>query len=217
MRFEHLTDGAATATGDDLRAMTPGLGAALVELPLRDAGCLLPSWEELVGLSDAARELACRCTSTAPACGSRSRSTTSRSPRSPGSSTASTSRSTRGSAGLAGAAVVGDEDVVDELRAWRQRMGGTLFGMTPYAVSALVGLRDRLPRMGEYVAWARELAAELVAAGLRVNPDPPHMNTFEVFADAPLPDVKERLATSWSGRRCSRAAPGSRPRCRGSR
>ena len=40
--------------------------------------------------------------------------------------------------------------------------------------------------MGEYAAWAREVAAELVAAGLRVNPEPPPTNTFEVFADAPL-------------------------------
>ena len=32
------------------------LGAAMVELPLRDAGCLLPTWDELVELSTAARE-----------------------------------------------------------------------------------------------------------------------------------------------------------------
>ena len=38
-------------------ALGPGLGAALVELPLRDAGCLLPTWEELGELSEAAREL----------------------------------------------------------------------------------------------------------------------------------------------------------------
>ncbi|MFC4786447.1 hypothetical protein ACT8ZV_18365 [Nocardioides sp. MAHUQ-72] len=59
---------------------------------------------------------------------------------------------------------------------------------------ALLGLRDRLPRMGEYAAWARALAGELVDVGLRVNPDPPHTNTFEVFADSPLEEVHERLA-----------------------
>jgi threonine aldolase len=101
----------------------------------------------------------------------------------------------KGLAGLSGAAVAADKDAVDELRAWRQRMGGQLYRMSPYAVSALVGLRDRLPRMGEYVAWSRALATELVAVGLRVNPAPPHMNTFEVFADSPLRELKERLAT----------------------
>ena len=44
-------------TAEDLRALGPGLGAALLELPLRDAGCLLPTWEELGALSAAAREL----------------------------------------------------------------------------------------------------------------------------------------------------------------
>src|SRR5580765_1490198 len=55
--FDHLTTGAATPTADDLRRLSPGLGAALVELPLRDGGCLLPSWDDLTALSDAAREL----------------------------------------------------------------------------------------------------------------------------------------------------------------
>ena len=49
--------------------------------------------------------------------------------------------------------------------------------------------------MGEYVAWSRVFAAELTAVGLRVNPDPPHMNTFEVFADSSLPELRGRLAT----------------------
>ena len=38
-------------------ALTGGLGAALIELPLRDGGCMLPSWDDLTALSDAAREL----------------------------------------------------------------------------------------------------------------------------------------------------------------
>jgi len=66
----------------------------------------------------------------------------------------------KGLEGLAGAALAGPQDVVDEARRWRKRMGGTLFRLTPFAVSALSGLRDRLPRMGEYAAWARSLATE---------------------------------------------------------
>ena len=57
-------------------------------------------------------------------------------------------------------------------------MGGTLFGMTPYALSALVGLRDELPLIADCVAWARSFAGELVDRGLRIQPDPPHTNTF---------------------------------------
>jgi len=73
-------------------------------------------------------------------------------------------------------------------------MGGTLFRMAPYAVGALVGLRQNLPRMGEYVAWARALAAELVALGLTVEPEPPQTNTFLVHVATPAEAVNERLA-----------------------
>jgi threonine aldolase len=81
-RFETLTTGWETATAESLLAI-PGardLGAVQLELPLREAGCLLPSWEELAAFCEAVRELGVPSTSTAPGSGSRSRSTTGRSP-----------------------------------------------------------------------------------------------------------------------------------------
>ncbi|MCW2842310.1 MAG: Threonine aldolase family protein [Nocardioides sp.] len=195
LRFEPLTQGRRTATADDLRGMTGSLGAALIELPLRDAGCVVPPWDELVALSESARELGvplhvdgARLWEVQPGY---DRSL---------AEIAALADSLyvsfyKGLGGMAGAAVVGEQETMIELRAWRQRMGGQLYRMTPYAVSALVGLRDRLPQMGEYVAWARSLAAELVGVGLRVNPDPPHTNTFEVFAEAELEPLHERMAT----------------------
>ncbi len=45
-------------------------------------------------------------------------------------------------------------------------MGGTIFRMTPEAVGALVGLRDRLTKMGQCVTWARALAAALPSYGI---------------------------------------------------
>lgn len=194
LRFEPLTEGRRTATADDLRGMVPGLGAALVELPLRDAGCLAPPWEELVALSEAARELGvplhvdgARLWEVQPGY-DRSLAEIA------GLADSVYVSFYKGLGGPAGAAVVGEADAMTELRAWRQRMGGQLYRLTPYAVAALVGLRDRLPQMGAYAAWARSFAAELVGVGLRVNPDPPHSNTFEVFAEADLDAVKERLA-----------------------
>jgi threonine aldolase len=190
--FDHLTTGPATASADDLRKLTPGLGAALIELPLRDGGCLLPSWDELTDLSDAARELGvplhadgARIWESQPYWGKDL------------SEIAALVDSMyvsfyKGLEGLAGAALVGPEDVVAEARTWRRRMGGTLFHLTPYAVSALVGLKERLPRMGEYAAWARSLAAELSERGLKVNPDPPHTNTFLLFAEGEREEVARR-------------------------
>ena len=134
-----------------------------MELPLRDAGCLLPWWEELGELSVAARERDVRL----HADGARI-----------WESLPFWDRQLaevaelfdwiyvslyKGLEALSSAALVGPEDLAGEAPVWRSRMGGTLFHLTPFAVSALAGLRDRLPRMGEYAAWARDLATELSA------------------------------------------------------
>jgi threonine aldolase len=190
--FDHLTTGPATASADDLRRLSPGLGAALIELPLRDGGCLLPSWDDLTALSEAARELGvplhadgARIWESQPYWGKEL------------AEIAALVDSMyvsfyKGLEGLAGAALAGPEDVVTEARTWRRRMGGTLFHLTPYAVSALAGLKERLPRMREYAAWARSLAEELVQRGMRVQPDPPHTNTFQVFAEGEREAIAQR-------------------------
>jgi threonine aldolase len=72
--------------------------------------------------------------------------------------------------------VAGPADIVAEVREWRHRMGGTLFGLWPNAASALGCLRRRLPLMPEYLRHAREIAATLRdMAGVRVVPDPPQV------------------------------------------
>ena len=191
-RFEHLSTGRSLPTVADLERLGGGLAAVLLELPLRDAGCLLPEWDDLVALTTKARELGvavhvdgARIWESQPFYDR------------PLDEIAALADSVyvsfyKGLGGLAGACLAADEDVVDEARRWRKRMGGTLFHLTPYAVLALVGMREHLPRMGEYAAWARELAERLVAAGVRVNPDPPQTNTFEVFAEGEADAINER-------------------------
>jgi threonine aldolase len=193
-RFEHLTVGRRTPTAEDLRRLPRGLGAALVELPLRDAGCRLPTWEELVELSTTARELGvplhvdgARLWESQPFYDR------------PLGEIAALADSVyvsfyKALGAPAGAAVACPADLADELRLWRRRMGGTLFRLTPYAVAALVGLRDLLPEVREYVSWARAFAAALVSAGFRVDPDPPHTNTFLVHVDGVAEELNERLA-----------------------
>jgi threonine aldolase len=194
-RFETLTEGWETATADHLRKI-PGVGdlaAVQLELPLREAGCLLPSWDELTAFSGAARELGVPL----HADGARLWESQPHLDRPLPEITALFDSVYvsfyKGLRAMAGAAVVCDEGVAAELRAWRQRMGGTLFSMTPYALSALVGLRDELPRVRESVAWAAELAKELVDRGFRLQPDPPHTNTFLVFADGDPDAISERV------------------------
>ncbi len=114
----------------------------------------------------------------------------------------------KGLGGLAGSMLLGDEALVAEARAWRSRHGGTLYSLWPYAAAGLVGLRARLPRMPEYVAHARAIAAAVATVeGVEVVPDPPqtpmmhlHLrtNTAAVVAGIRRMAVEQRLWT-WSG------------------
>ena len=189
--IERLTTGRTTPTREALDAVPGRLGAVLVELPLRDAGCLLPTWEELTALSEAARERGvplhadgARLWEVAPAL--------ERSLPEIVSQLDSVYVSLyKGLAAPSGALVACADDVADELRVWRKRHGGSLYRLTTQAVGGLLGLRDELPRMGEYLAWARSLATELEHRGFRV--DGPHIATFEVYAEGNRAEANERV------------------------
>jgi threonine aldolase len=195
LRYEHLSDGPRTPTVEDLAAVPGPLGAVLLELPLRDGGYLLPSWEELGDLSRACRERGvplhldgARLWESAPHLGHDLHEV------------AALADSVyvsfyKGLRGLAGAAVAGPADVIDEARQWRTRMGGTLYSLHPYAVAALRGLRLELPRMADYHRRAVELAGALRDRGLGVTPDPPHTNAFRVHVPRPAAEVDERVVS----------------------
>jgi threonine aldolase len=175
-RFEHLSTGTELPTRAALAAIPGRLGAVLLELPLRDAGYLLPSWDQLTAVADLcrSREVALHFD------GARLWESTAYL----GHSLTDIARLAdsvyvsfyKGLAGLAGAAVAGSEDLVAEAKQWRKRMGGTLFTLLPYALAALRGIREELPRMQEYFERAQLLAERLSASGFRVAPEPPHTN-----------------------------------------
>jgi threonine aldolase len=194
-RFETLTEGWATATADGLCGLpaVQQLGAVQLELPLREAGCLLPSWDELTAFSEAARELGVPLHVDGARLWESQPHLDHTFPEITALFDSVYVSFYKGLRGMAGAAVVCADDVATELRVWRQRMGGTLFGMTPYALSALVGLRDELPLVGDAVAWARSLGRELVDRGLRIQPDPPHTNTFFVSANGDPEAITDRV------------------------
>lgn len=188
-----LTRGFATPTAAHLQAVPGRLGAVLVELPLRDAGCALPTWEELTELCAACRERGvalhvdgARIWEAQPWFG-RSLAEIA------GLADSLYVSFYKGLGGLAGAALLGSRDLVAEARLWRRRLGGTIYHTTPEAVSALAGLRERLPLIPETVAWARTFAAALPAT-LAVQPDAPQTNQFLLFAEGDADTVNERTA-----------------------
>lgn len=186
LRLQHLTREPRPATVADLDALAGPLAAVSVELPLRDAGYLLPGWEDLAAFSARARARGiplhvdgARLWESQPYYDR------------PLADIAALADSVyvsfyKGLGGLAGAALAGPEDLIGQARRWRLRHGGTLFTLLPYAVAARAGLATRLPRIPSYVTRARELAAELrLIDGVRVTPDPPGVNAFRVLVDAP--------------------------------
>lgn len=191
-RFEMLTTGAQVATRDRLDAIPGRLGAVLVELPLRDAGCLLPTWEELVDLSAACRERGvplhvdgARLWESQPWFDR------------PLSEIAALADSLyvsfyKGLGGLSGSVLAGSTDFIAEARLWRRRMGGTIYRSTAEVVSALVGLREQLPRIPDSVAFAAELAGALPPE-LRVQPERPQTNQFLIYAAGDPDQINRRI------------------------
>ncbi|MEU9554825.1 threonine aldolase family protein [Streptomyces fumanus] len=188
LRPVELTSAPRQPTADEVRDFPEPFGTLMLELPLRDAGYLLPTWEELTEVVAAARER----DAVVHFDGARL-----------WESTAHFGRSLAEIAGLAdsvyvsfyksldgfgGAALAGPRTLVDEAKTWRHRYGGMVFQQFPTALAALAGLERELPRLPEYVAHARVVAAALreglTAAGLpwaRVHPEVPHTHEFQVW------------------------------------
>ena len=188
LRTVHPTAEPRPPSAREVRETAEPFGTLMLELPLRDAGFVLPSWEELVETVGAARERdavvhfdGARLWECTPHFGR------------PLPEIAALADSVyvsyyKSLGGLSGAALAGPSDLVEEARAWRHRYGGQVFQQWPAALAALVGLERELPRLPEYVAHARVVAAALreglAAAGVRwfrVHPGEPHTHQFQVW------------------------------------
>jgi threonine aldolase len=158
----------------DLTAIGEPPAALLIELPQRDLGGQQPDWAGLAAQAAWARERGAavhldgaRLWESAAGYGK------------PPAEIAALFDTVyvsfyKGIGALPGCCVAGPADIVAEVREWRKRMGGTLFGLWPNAASALTCLRRRLPLMPGYLSHARAIAAALGdVPGVRVIPDPP--------------------------------------------
>jgi threonine aldolase len=159
---------------EHLDAVAEAPAALLVELPQRDLGGPLPPWDDLVAQTAWARERG----AAAHLDGARLWEAAAGYGRPPAEIAALFDTTYvsfyKGIGALAGCCLAGPEDVVAEVREWRRRLGGTLFGLWPGAASALGALRRRLPRMPAYLERAREIAGAVrELPGVAVVPDPP--------------------------------------------
>jgi threonine aldolase len=180
-------------TAADLGAERSPLACLIVELPIREAGGQLPTWEELEQLKDACRRRGIPLHMD----GARlweSRAFYGRPYAEIAEGFASVYVSAyKGLGGIAGSVLAGDEDFVAEARIWRRRMGGTLIHQHPMIVSAAMRLDARLAQMDACYARALSLAEALSAVpGLKVNPARPHTNMMHLYLEAPAEAVLDR-------------------------
>ncbi len=179
-------------TADEVRGLDEPYATLMLELPLRDPGFLLPTWDELVEVVDAARSRGARVHFD----GARLWETTVHFGQDLPSIAALADSvyvsfyKTLG--GLSGAALAGPEDFVEEARAWRHRYGGNLFHQFPTALSALAGLSTILPKVPSYVEHARIVAGALSRLpGARVHPLPVHTHQFQLWLPYPADRLDE--------------------------
>jgi threonine aldolase len=188
-------------------------GTLALELPLRDAGFVLPTWDELAEVVAAARDRGAqvhfdgaRLWECEPHFGR------------PLAQIAALADSVyvsfyKSLEGMSGAVLAGPEEFVASAKAWRHRYGGMVYQQWPTVLSALIGLDRELPRLPGYVAHAKIVAAALASAvtglsGAGVFPEPPHTHQFglwlpyrpETLNEATLAQVQETgivLADRW--------------------
>ena len=159
---------------DDLTAVAEDPAALVIELPQRDLGGQLPGWDDLAAQAAWARGRG----AAVHLDGARLWEAAAGYDRPPAEIAALFDTTYvsfyKGIGALPGCCLAGPEDIVAEVREWRGRMGGTLFGLWPGAASALTCLRRRLPLMAGYLTRAREIAdAVRDLPGVAVVPDPP--------------------------------------------
>ncbi|MFF3216163.1 threonine aldolase family protein [Streptomyces sp. NPDC002886] len=197
LRTVHPTGEPRQPTASEVAELPEPFGTLMLELPLRDAGFLLPTWEELSALVDAARER----DAVVHFDGARLWESTVHFGRTlPEIAALADSVYVsfyKSLGGISGAALAGSASLVAESKVWRHRYGGQIFRQFPAALSALAGLERELPRLPSYVAKARAVASALSSAlaaapevpWFRVHPEVPHTHQFQVW----LPYDADRL------------------------
>jgi threonine aldolase len=169
-------------TLDDLRNVNEPLAALLLELPQREIGGQLPTWDELTAIVNWARER----NSALHLDGARLWECQPFYQRSYADITALFDTVYvsfyKILGGITGAMLLGPEEHIAEARIWQRRQGGNLVRMFPFVLSAKQGLETRLDRMAAYHTKAIEIAGALTAfPEIEVMPNPPHTNMLHIF------------------------------------
>lgn len=179
-------------SADDLLRAPEGLAAVIIELPHRELGGVLPSWDELRKMSDWCRERnirfhldGARLWESAPFY--------QKSHREISELFDSVYVSFyKGLGGIAGAVLAGPKSFIGEAKIWQRRQGGNLVSLFPYVLAARKGLSHRLPRMESYHRKALDIAEHLrEIPEIEVVPPRPQTNMMHLLINANLDGLEK--------------------------
>lgn len=176
----------------DFEKVKTKISTLLIELPQREIGGQLPTWEELTKITnwakereialhlDGARLWECKPfyqKSYAEIC-------------EPFDSVYVSFYKILG--GIAGAVLAGSDKLIKEAKIWQRRHGGNLISLYPYILSAKIGLEKHLPKIGSYVLKAQEIAKTLsLFPEVEIVPNPPQTNMFHIYFNLPKEQVEK--------------------------
>ncbi|GLZ31227.1 threonine aldolase [Lentzea sp. NBRC 105346] len=170
-------------TPEDVHDCPEPFGTLLLEVPQREIGFVLPTWDQLRETVESARERdavvhldGARLWESTHGLGHDLREVA-------GLFDSVYVSFYKSLQGISGAALAGPRDFVDQARVWRHRYGGQLWGQWPAALSALHGIDTVLPRLKTYVEHAKVVAKAMGVAEphthqfrLHIPGDPEHIN-----------------------------------------
>jgi threonine aldolase len=176
----------------DLGADTKGLGSLVIELPQRNNGGTLPTWEELVEIkawckaNDVVFHLdGARLWEAMPYYAKTEAELTAL-------FDSVYVSFYKGLGGIGGAMLAGPAWLIDEARIWQRRHGGNLIHLYPYVVAADRGFEKYRPRMATYVARAQEISRFVgKLAHVRVTPEVPPANMMHLSFTKPQAEVEQ--------------------------
>ena len=202
-------------TRADLSTVHEPIAALLLELPQREIGGQLPSWDDLCAQVSWARERdvalhldGARLWEAQPFYG-RSHAEIAEL-----FDTVYVSFY-KGLGAIAGAVLAGPADIIAEARVWLRRHGGNLIHLYPYVLSARARLRERLGRFAEYHQRALAYADVLRAIpGVAILPDPPQTPMMHLYlrgADEAILQASEDIAAETGVALIQRLRPADAP------
>jgi threonine aldolase len=190
----HPTIALRNPTAEEITALAEPVGTVLFELPMRDAGFVLPTWAELTEACAATRAIGARVHFDGARIWESTPYLNRGLPEIAGLADSTYVSFYKTLGGLSGAALAGTAALAAYARTWRHRYGGQLFQQWPAVLAALIGLDRELPRIPDYVRHARTIATALAELpGAVVYPTPPHTHQFRLWLPYPAARLNEAV------------------------